>query len=449
MTHSTSFIPPMWLDFEAFPLETLELSAEAIEAAIALSVQIPHEERQWQTYLNALALSGFEQWLEERAPELEVRRDSCSLFQPATANAIEAIANLQVNGFQLCLLAMGSLTDEEVTVPRAVVDLPEYTAHFYAIVEVQEEQETAVIRGFLSYDQLRERRATVNREAEADWTYQLPLTWFDSDTDHLLLNLRGLEPAAIPLPDIPNRTQHLARVRPQLETLLPQLHAPDRQLWDVLTWEQGTTVLTNPELLDWVYRLQRQEINPTATRQHHLRDLLQLLTQPAMNAGRWLQNELDELAEELAWTLLPAPSFAPATAMRSTVEEFEAIVTQLDRQGVNIPPEARGAYREISLGGTPLRVYAVTWALRSEFTPEWTLLLIVGAQPGSNLPPSLELRISDPTGVLVSLTSDIRPDNSYLFTSVVGTWDEKFIATLSLSPEVSQTLPPFSFNPEG
>jgi hypothetical protein len=168
-----------------------------------------------------------------------------------------------------------------------------------------------------------------------------------------------------------------------------------------------------------------------------------------MNAGRWLHNELDELAEELAWTLLPAPSFATATAMRSTVEEFGAIVTQLDRQGVNIPPEARGAYREITLGDTPLQVYAVTWALQAEFTPEWTLLLIVGTQPGSNLPPSLELRISDPTGVLVSLTSDVRSDNSYLFTSVIGTWEEKFIATLSLSPEVSQTLPPFSFNPEG
>jgi hypothetical protein len=43
---------------------------------------------------------------------------------------------------------------------------------------------------------------------------------------------------------------------------------------------------------------------------------------------------------------------------------------------------------------------------------------------------------------------DTQAGNSYFFTSVVGTWDEKFIVTVGLTPAIEQTLPPFSFNPE-
>jgi hypothetical protein len=183
--------------------------------------------------------------------------------------------------------------------------------------------------------------------------------------------------------------------------------------------------------------------------QSHLSDLLQLLTQPAVNVGRWLWNELDEFANELSWVLLP--SLAPATAMRSPVEEFEAIVTQLRQTGVEIPLEARGAYRDLRFAGIPLRLYAVTWALLAESMPEWTLLLVLGATPGTTLPPSLQIRVSDQTGVLVEqmLDNQLRDSrDSYFFTRVIGTWEEKFIVTVSLPSGIKQTLPPFSFNPE-
>jgi hypothetical protein len=163
------------LDFEVLPTQRVDLSSEAIDQAVELSLQIPNEDRQWQTYLNVLALYGFEEWLETRATDLTINREHCSVLQPAMANAIEAVCNLTVNGFKVCLIATGSLTDEEVTLPRAVVDLPEFVAHFYVLVEVQEEQETAVVSGFLSYDQLVNRQATVNLQADEDWTYQLRL----------------------------------------------------------------------------------------------------------------------------------------------------------------------------------------------------------------------------------------------------------------------------------
>ena len=113
-----------------------------------------------------------------------------------------------------------------------------------------------------------------------------------------------------------------------------------QELWQVLTWEQGSIVLTSPELLNWVYNLQTQpvEARNSALRQKDLADLITLLTQPAVNVGRWLWDELDELAQELSWALLPR--FTPVTAMRSPREEFEAITLQLQQQGLEIPLQA-------------------------------------------------------------------------------------------------------------
>ena len=234
--------------------------------------------------------------------------------------------------------------------------------------------------------------------------------------------------------------------------MLPQLQLPSSQLWEVLTWKQGEAVLTSPELLEWVYQLQKQVETqdlpsnvekPNLTSLHnHLTDILKLLTQPALNVGRWLWNELDELAEELSWELLP--SFA----MRSPTEEFATIVRRLKQTGVNIPLQGCGAYLDLRLAGIPLRLYAVTWPLVSDGIPEWTLLLVLGSAPGTSLPPGLKLRVSDQTSILVEEALDEQQNDSYIFTSVIGSREEKFIVTVSLAPGIEHTFPPFSFNPE-
>jgi hypothetical protein len=56
-------------------LENITLSPEQIEWAIELSQSVPTESQQWQTYLNALALAGVEQWLQKRAPELTLSNE--------------------------------------------------------------------------------------------------------------------------------------------------------------------------------------------------------------------------------------------------------------------------------------------------------------------------------------------------------------------------------------
>ncbi len=248
--NSLSDLTDDWVEFENLT-ETIPLEPEQFDHAVELSEQIGNEARKWQVYLQALALLSFEEWLQQREPEISVNREHASVLQPQYANAINAVCNLNVGEFKVCLIPNISFSDEEVIVPRAIIDLPEFTAHFYVVIGIEEELEVAAIRGFLRHDQLVNYQPQL--QAEADWTYQLPLAWFNREPDELLLYLQCLEPTAIPLPEIPtNRQATLARMQAALLALLPQLR--NRPLWQVLTWEQGVAVLTTPDLLNWLYQ---------------------------------------------------------------------------------------------------------------------------------------------------------------------------------------------------
>ena len=141
-------------EFEAPPPETILLEESHIERARQLTRKIPNESRRWQSYLNALALFAFEEWLLERAPELTIESDNCTIFQAQYANAIEAVCNLKIGEFKLCLVAMGSLTDRTIAFPRAAIDLPEFSAHFYVVVEVIEELEQAIPNDYIHRENL-------------------------------------------------------------------------------------------------------------------------------------------------------------------------------------------------------------------------------------------------------------------------------------------------------
>ncbi len=71
------------------------------------------------------------------------------------------------------------------------------------MLEVAEEQEEVIIRGFLRYDELVNYRSKVNLKPSWDSCYQLPLSLFDAEPNHLLFYSRHLEASAIPLPISP------------------------------------------------------------------------------------------------------------------------------------------------------------------------------------------------------------------------------------------------------
>ena len=446
MTKLSAEVLPMSLEFEQLPPEAISLSQSQIDRALELSIQVKDESLQWQNYLNALSLFAFENWLDSRGNYFNVNQDKCTVLQPRFANLIPTVANLKVGEYKICLITTGSFIDEQVDISRIVVDLPEYIPHFYVLVEILEEEEKAVIQRFISYKELSSRQQKLNLKPNSDWNYEIPLTWFCDEPDRLLLYLNCLKPVAIPLPAIPtNRVENLELIKEELIKQLPQLQT--KQLWEALTWEQASAVLTNSELIDWIYNLQTQTSEDNLSiknLQQHLSDIFKLISQPAINVGRWLWDELDDLAQT-NWNLLP--NITPQPVMRSPVEEFTVINSQLQQKGLEIPVQARGAYQDLSLAGIPLRLYAVTWHLLSESEPDsWTLLLILGTPALESLPSNLKLRVSDQTGILVEQKVNPELGNSYLFTRVVGNFDEKFLVSVSLGDGVEMTLPSFAFD---
>jgi Protein of unknown function (DUF1822) len=382
---------------ERSPTDAIILSPAQIDQARSLSQRATDDDKRWSVYLNALAWIGFRQWLQHRAPEITLNSESSSILQPSIADATTATCNLFANEFKLCLIGMESILDDDIAIPRAALDYPDLMAHFYVPMQVDEEQGQVVIFGFLRYDLLSQQRRSSPWAIAPDGTYRLPLTWFEPDINRLLLQLSCLDPAALPLP------VHAARA-PHSTVDLASLH--------------------------------------------------QILVEPVVNVGTWLQQQWDELAQTVGWMVLPPLELAaemrstPRTlGMRSPVAEFNAILMDLERGGMSIPPESQAAYREVNLSDHPLRLYAVTGAVMpANQPPEWFLLIILKTQDGTDLPPQLCLQINDFNDFRVEQISSPQAPADYLYTRVVGTLEEQFLVTLSLPDDTALTLPPFAFS---
>ena len=379
------------------PFGVIVLSSTQLDQALELSDRVVDDNQRWQVYLNALALVGFEEWLQQRTTDVAVNRKHSTILQPQTMNGTAAVCNLEANGFRISLLGTESLLEGTLSIPRSVIDMPEFIAHFYVAAEIYEEQGQVILRGFLRYDQLINHQQTAPLPIGSNDTYQLPLEWFEPDLDRLLLHLSCLEPGAIVLP-----TPASASVPP----------------------------------------------SALASRPLH-----QVLVQSVVNAGLWLQQQWNEMTEELAWTLLPP--FESANAMRSgasgmrslqtPLEEFNQILTTLQRGGMSIPLDAQAAYRDFEMAGIPLRLYGVTAALVGENqAPEWSLLLVLKTQNETALPDGMGLRVRDLINLVDEQTQDQQSQADYLFTRVIGTLEEQFLVTIALNNQ-TLTLPPFAF----
>ncbi|MBD1835122.1 DUF1822 family protein [Cyanobacteria bacterium FACHB-472] len=447
------------LDFEVTTGQIIPLQAEHYTQAIEISDQVPTKARQWQTYLNVLGLSAFEEWLKERSFDIIVDKTQCSVLQPQYANVFEAVCNLKVGKFKLCLIITESLIDRVVTVPRVAIELPEFAAHLYVVIEVLEEEEQVSIQGFLSYAQLQKAQKSGNLTLEREeWIYELPLDWFDLNANNLLFCLRLVNPAVFGLPVPPvNRATILSQMRESLEKLLPQMATLDAELCKVLNWEQAVALYTAPELLENLYKLQTQPlIEDRVAITNSSEEPSQPLVQRAVNVAFWLQDQIDEFAKSLSWGLPSPLTPVAATGWRST-ELFDPAIAELWNRGINIPHAARGSCKK--LDGTPLELFAAIWLLPqesaepmaatepeelSETTHEWWLLLILGMQSGGFLPRGTKLQVRDLTNVLSDQVLEI--DDYYLGTQVVGNPDDQFFVIITLDG-VERKLAPFVFAP--
>lgn len=444
------------LEFEALPIQSVTLEQDYFDQAVELSDRVVTEQRQWKTYLNALALSSFQQWINEQSPDLVLDWKNCSIFHAPYANVIEVAYNLEINDFKLCLIATGGTIDSSIKLPRAVVDLSEFRAHFYVVVRVLEEQGQAHVVGFLRYDQWLTYQKSEPLHPEKDWTYRVPIKWFDLNLNHLLLHLHCLGSNTIPLMEgsTNHATKHASAELIETQNgLLRQLsHSKsiETPLWQLVTWEEGVKFLTTPLLLDWFYQLQTGQISPQVAEDP------KPLLQPALDAGHWLRNELDDVAQSLGWMLLPqfvalrspqqglAPQSEPHP--QSTIKEVDFIRKKLSREGITIPSNAGCVYKDLSLAEVPLRLYAVTWLLQdaSSNSNEWTLLLIIKKQSEHSTSHTIKLSVKDQTNLLVERLLAPEAEDNYLYARVIGTIDEEFLVTIALETGVAITLPPFT-----
>lgn len=380
------FITADSLEFEWLSPDAITLDAERVNHALELSQRSPNQENCWQIYLTALALVGFEQWIQQRDSDLFLQTNHCTILSLPFADATTAACNLQINGFRLCIVGTESLFDGTIAIPQAAIDSPDAVAHFYVPVEVYEEQGQILIRGFLRYDQLRQHQTTPLELAQ-DGTYRLPLDWFESDLNRLLLHLSCLEPSAIPLPT---------------------------------------------------------PLNAAAAQ------LDQILVQPAVKLRRWLRQQWDE-ATQGSWMLLPPIELAGAmreaagTAKLSPANAFATILSALERSGRTVPTNAQGIYRDWVMANYPLRLYVATAAITAEQASEWSLLLILTTQDQSNLPSGICLQVSDGSALIGEqvLTNSTTAD--YLHLTAIGGLEEQFVVTIALADGTSLTLPPFGY----
>ncbi|AOY82608.1 DUF1822 family protein [Moorena producens JHB] len=362
--------------------ETLTLELEQQQKALDIANQMAEKSGILAIYLQELALLVFEDWLAKREPSLRVERSANELvnseLSQVIAKVINAVCNLRVGDFKICLIPSFGFSDPLVNLPQGIVTIPQFTAHFYVVIAIDDDLGIAGIKGVNRYDQL--VKDISNLAVGSDQNYEIPLSRFTMSGDDLLLDLQCLSPQEIPLPEIPD-TDH-----------------------------------------------------------NYVRDVIEILNQRAINVGQWLYNQIDDLAQELSWQLLPAPS--PALRFRPTpAQELAEIITIID---IEIPAAAVRSYRDFQLAGIPLRLYAVTWQLpQSEPEGDWTIVLILGASPGNTPPSGIKLRITDFTMVLDQ--QELTTNDDYLFTQFVGDNHEKFLATITTADETAQTSMLFEF----
>lgn len=171
--------------------EVIWLEPEHFQQANRVSSKFENEAQQWQAYINTLARSALSQWLKEKIADKPID------IKP---NITESVSCIKLGDFRLGVVAHEHFLDEVVSIPQVAIERPELAAHFYVVLEVDEEQEEAILRGFLRHDELIKYRTQVNLQPSNNGHYKLPLSLFDAELNHLLFYSRHLEPTAIPLP---------------------------------------------------------------------------------------------------------------------------------------------------------------------------------------------------------------------------------------------------------
>ncbi|MGK7889486.1 MAG: DUF1822 family protein [Leptolyngbyaceae cyanobacterium] len=394
-TDDQSFI---FLDnLNRYQLEVMDIEEFHREEARLLSDPIYGESQQWSVYLNGIAFTTFVQWLRRYQSMNEkghstshtVDLSHCSLLNPKYANSIDAVCNLKVNGFDLCLITTENIQDEELIVPCAALDFSPFAAHLYILLEVWEEQDKVLIRGVARRDQLVQYRNSHRLHPCENLTYIFPDSLLTADPYRIFYYLQHLDPGAIALPPVQSDSTNA------VYTWLDQ-------------YDDLASYVSTPQ-----YLAKRSEATI------RLQQIVTLLTQTAVDLSKWADNSLDQVSEQLGfWTTQTTSTEAvflsvadqvlasdrpPASTRPSpeSVEHFERAIAWLKEEGLAISDEIQPRYQSFTLDDIPLHLCSlIVTPNRQTGNPvaDGELFILLGTQTQANLPEGTELQLSTLAG---------------------------------------------------
>jgi len=168
-----------------------------------------------------------------------------------------------------------------------------------------------------------------------------------------------------------------------------------------------------------------------------------------VNFGLLRGYEINKGFPNKTWKPLLDPS--PISAMRrSSNEEFSAIARKIRQSDqIEIPFEAIGAYQDIEVDRSLVRLYVVTWLIPDAEVREWALLLVLNTTSRIDPLQEIQLQVSDQTGVLAEEILKQDGNQPYRIVQAVGTLDEKFLVTIaSVNGEGQTSRLLFGYSPE-
>jgi hypothetical protein len=392
--------------------------------------------------LNQLSLKAFMRWSQENldlpsSPSVWPSEQTLpSIWEMITGTAI-ALGNQRI-----VLIPSDAMDTEELCVPKEWVDIPHMSADYYVGVQIDLEQGWAKLWGYTSH-------RTLKAKGEYDPIYRTYLLEHDAaitDLDILwVANALGLDEKAPLQPIASLSTSQADRLLTQLSSVKPYSPRLD------LAFEAWAALLANDDWRQQLYQFRLQQTREEAIAPNTDTPVQQIRS-TLVNTALWLQDRVDQLAQELSWVLLPAFSSEFGTlelvGLRSQNQEIASMLAQLQRNGVQIPQSARGAYQDLQVAANHLRLYAMTWSLvNAEGISEWSLLLILSGQPNHKLNLGTRMQIRDADNILVDATLKDASGYQYIYGGVSGTWDETFGVDLILADGSSLTLPDFEYRP--
>ena len=292
------------LYYRQLHLQTIDLEPEDFEQATLLSDRFKNEAQQWQAYVKFLGLLALKKWLSDRYLTLDNPIES---LPPHQIISSEPICPLQVNGFTVCLLTDENMVNEGIEIPEKIIDYPEFSAHFYILIQVSVESEEAILIGFIRHDQFKDRFLQKNEIGN----YPLSLTQLNYDSSHLILNLKYLSPAAIKLPEnTSTESKYWEKLTSWLEGILTE------------GWQPVEELLGNRQpTMKMAFRLNQTTEKPRDKTQADLsqpelsdtevnKDLIQILQTTENEEKRWK-------TAELLWKIDPSH---PAAGVRRAID---------------------------------------------------------------------------------------------------------------------------------